>query len=189
MKLVAILLSLGLSSSVIAGELNGVTMSETTKVGEKELVLNGMGMRKVTRIGIPIKVYVGGLYLEKKSSDSEAILASEGTKQVVMEFVRSVDRKSLVNAYKEGYEKNCQAECDNKALFTEVKRLVVAVRKKNRVIFTFEKDQMTMESTGPNAKKGTVKSAAVSKNMLAIFINKKFPPTQEFRSGLLGIKK
>ena len=96
---------------------------------------------------------------------------------------------NMIFGVKEGYEKNCQAECDNKALFTEVKRLVVAVRKKNRVIFTFEKDQMTMESTGPNAKKGTVKSAAVSKNMLAIFINKKFPPTQEFRSGLLGLKK
>ena len=188
MKLLTIILSTVLSSSVFAAELNGVKMDETTKVGEKELVLNGMGLRKVHRFGIPVKVYVGGLYLEAKSTDSDAILASEGVKQVVMEFVRSVDRKSLVNAYKEGYEKNCQIECDKKELFTDVKKLVVGVRKKNRVIFTFEKDQMTMESTGPNAKKGTVKSTAVSKNMLAIFINKKAPPTKEFRAGLLGSK-
>ena len=43
-----------------------------------------------------------------------------------------------------------------------------------------------MESTGPNAKKGTLDSASLSKNVLAIFINKKSPPTEEFRTAVLG---
>ena len=176
------------TGSLNAAELNGVTMADIAEAEGSQLILNGIGLRKVRRFGIPIKVYVAGLYLKEKSADSDAILKDDSVKKLVMEFVRPVDRKSLINAYREGYEKNCQVECDNMSLFTEFKNLVVSVRKKNRVIFTFEKDQMTMESTGPNAKKGTLKSASLSKNVLALFINKKSPPTQEFRSAVLGAK-
>lgn len=175
-----------LAGSLSAAELNNVTMDESVEVSGEKLLLNGMGLRKVTRFGIPIKVYVAGLYLKEKSSDSDAIINSDSVKHLVMEFVRPVDRKSLITSYREAYEKNCQVDCDKKDLFTQFKNLVVSVRKKNRVIFTFEKDKMTMESTGPNAKKGTLDSASLSKNVLAIFINKKSPPTEEFRTAVLG---
>jgi hypothetical protein len=181
---VATFAQLGLVS---AKTLEKVDMADTLKVETTDLVLNGMGLRKVSKFGIPIKVYVGGLYLQKKSADSKMILNSADRKRLVMQFVRPVDRDSLIEAFRNGYENNCQAACDNKDLFTKFKDTIVSVREGNRIIFDFTAKDMTMESTGPNGRKDKFDSPDMAKNVLALFINDKAPPTPEFRQGLLGL--
>lgn len=170
-----------------AAEQDGVTMPDKAKVGGAELVLNGMAMRKVTRFGIPVKVYVGGLYLKEKSSDSAAIIQSETPKRLVMEFVRPVDRDALIEAFRSGYSSNCVAECDKTDLFTGFKNLIVNVRKGNRIQLDFQGDKVHIKTDGPNAKEGELQSPPLVKNLLAIFIGEKNPPTPEFRKGLLGL--
>ena len=51
-----------------AAELGGVELADTATVGDQTLVLNGLGLRKKAIF----KVYVGGLYLPKKSSRRRA---------------------------------------------------------------------------------------------------------------------
>lgn len=174
------------SATAAAAEIDGVTMPEKTKVGADELLLNGMAMRKVTRFGIPVKVYVGGLYLKEKSFDSVAIINSETPKRLIMEFVRPVDRDALIDGFRSGYISNCVAECEKKDLFTGFKNLIVNVRKGNRIQLDFAGDKVKVKTDGPNAKEGELQSAALVKNLLAIFIGEKNPPTPEFRKGLLG---
>ncbi|HEU4402139.1 MAG TPA: chalcone isomerase family protein, partial [Candidatus Polarisedimenticolia bacterium] len=88
----------------MAGELSGVTLPDQVAVEGRTLVLNGLGLREATFL--KVDVYVAGLYLEKKSADPDAILASDQAKRLVMHFVRKVGREDLVKAWQEGFEKN-----------------------------------------------------------------------------------
>ena len=83
----------GLDSSLGTGamEKQGKKFADSLKSGDKELVLNGLCLRKVHKFGIPIKVYVGGLYVAKKASDASELLASPNPKVVRLVFLRSVD--------------------------------------------------------------------------------------------------
>ncbi|HIO69080.1 MAG TPA: hypothetical protein EYG58_00830, partial [Nitrospirales bacterium] len=72
-----------------AAELAGITMPESISVGEKTLVLNGLGLREATFL--KFDVFVGGLYLEQKTHDPNKIIQSQQMKQVAMHFVRNVD--------------------------------------------------------------------------------------------------
>jgi len=90
----------------VAREVAGVNLPEQVTVGEKTLALNGAGVR----VKVIVKVYVGALYLEHKSTDASAIVMADETKRVVLHFVHSkVDKGKLVNAWKEGFEANSKA--------------------------------------------------------------------------------
>ena len=53
--------------------IEGVTLPATLKVEEKDLVLNGGGLREKYFLDL----YVGGLYLVSKSTDADAIIAAD----------------------------------------------------------------------------------------------------------------
>jgi chalcone isomerase-like protein len=73
------------SFNLRAASLAGVTLPDTVQVGGTMLVLNGLGLR--TKFSV--KVYVAGLYLEQKSSDSSAITKADAPKRIVMQFLHS----------------------------------------------------------------------------------------------------
>lgn len=172
-----------------AGELVGVTMPDQAEVEGLPLVLNGMGLREVYRFGIPVKVYVAGLYLQKKNTDSYSIVKNDEVKRLVMHFVRPVDREALVDAFRKGYEDSCFLECAKKGeQFRFFAENVVSVRKGNEIVLTFYKDKIEIKTNGPNAKQKMIENPELSRNMMALFINKEKPPGQEFRKGLLGLR-
>jgi Chalcone isomerase-like len=188
MRQIVLIIGLLVSSITYAGELNNIKLDDQITVDGKPLVLNGMGLRVVSKFGIQVKVYVAGLYLEKKSSDFDAILKNDEVKRLVMRFVRPVDSDALSEGFAESYEDSCVFECDKKgAQFREIKNAFVSVRKDNEMIMTFYKDKFEIEATGPNAKKQSFQNSAISRNMLAVFINLAHKKN-EFRSGLLGLK-
>lgn len=94
----------GATRSSLAGELAGVTLPDRITVEGRTLVLNGMGVREATILRL--HVYVAGLYLDARSADAAQVIASEGTKRLVLHFVRDVARGSLVDAWKEGFAKS-----------------------------------------------------------------------------------
>ena len=88
-----------------AGEIGGVTLPDSLKVGETTLALNGMGLRKK----LFIKVYAGGLYLEDKAADAAAIIEADATMAVRMHFIYDgVSSSKLIEAWNEGFKKNTQ---------------------------------------------------------------------------------
>ena len=87
-----------------AAELAGITMPESMSIGEKTLVLNGLGLREATFL--KFDVFVGGLYLEQKTHDPDEVIQSQQTKQLLMHFVRNVDAEDLRKAWTKGFTKN-----------------------------------------------------------------------------------
>jgi hypothetical protein len=187
MKLAVLALSLLLTCVSSARELEDIKMDDSIQVNGKTLTLNGMGLRRVTKFGIKIKVYVGGLYLEKKSSDSDAIIKSAEVKRFVMEMKQNVDREPMLEAFEKSFTENCTMNCETKLQqFGKFKSHVPSVRKKDRLVFTFLPTSTEFEVIGANSKKVTLEGADLSQNLLALFINKISPPTPELREGLLG---
>jgi hypothetical protein len=168
--------------------LKNVTLDDKIQIDKKDLVLNGMGLRTKSVFGLPIKVYIGGLYLEKVSQDSEEILKSPGLKQIQMEYLRAVEREKLTSAFMAGYEANCLVDCENYR--TQLKPFLAKIpfaAEKSRWIISFYPEKVIFEITGADATRAEFPGAAISKNLLSVFINKKAPPTEEFRKGLLGL--
>jgi hypothetical protein len=101
-RVAAVLLALSFAVPALAVEVAGVKVPDAATVGETALVLNGAGLRKK----FIIKVYVGALYLAQKSRDAATILAADAPWKVSMFFLRDVGHEKMVEAFKEGFEKN-----------------------------------------------------------------------------------
>ena len=99
----AVLLAAGAAS---AAQLAGVTLPDDATLGDKHLVLNGLGLREATVL--MVDVYVAGLYVESKTTDPAPVLSPGAPKKLVMKFVRSVGKEKLVEAWTEGFEKNAK---------------------------------------------------------------------------------
>jgi hypothetical protein len=95
------LITLNIQSYLYADE---VVLPDTQIVLNKNLILNGSGLRKVTIFGI--RVYVLGLYLEDKSSNPEYIIDSKENKKILIKFLRSVSKERLVDGLVESIEDN-----------------------------------------------------------------------------------
>ncbi len=93
---------LALAPAASAEEVEGVELPDTLTVNGHDLVLNGSGVR--TRFRIPI--YVGGLYLTKKSSDPEAICEGDQPMAIRMHMVYGrLTGDQMVGAIEEGFRK------------------------------------------------------------------------------------
>jgi hypothetical protein len=78
-------------------------LPDKAAVGERELVLNGAGLR--TKLGF--KVYAGALYLPKRATTPESVIGMAGPKRMHLHFIyRKVARKKLVRGWRDGFFKN-----------------------------------------------------------------------------------
>ena len=110
-------------SSVQAATLAEVDLPDQATVGSKTVVLNGLGLRTATMF--KVKVYVIGLYLESKSNDAEAIIASSGNKRIAMHFVHKVTAKELRGGWTEGFEDNTK---DTAGIKNEIDKVNASMR-------------------------------------------------------------
>ncbi len=100
-------LSLGLvfaatSLSAATVDISGVKYEDTLDLGGSKLVLNGVGVRYKA----VFKVYTAGLYLGKKVSSPEAVVASPGAKRISMTMLRDIDAGELGKLFSRGIEDN-----------------------------------------------------------------------------------
>jgi hypothetical protein len=166
-----------------AGELDGVTLPDQVTVEGRTLALNGMGLRQATILRV--HVYVAGLYLEARSPDASQIIASEGTKRLVLHFVRDVGRGNLVEAWDEGFAKS--AGPGLAALRDRVTTLdtwMVDVKRGETLVFTqIPRRGVVVEVKGQT--KGTLDGADFARALWGIWLGDR-PPNPELKKGLLG---
>src|ERR1700733_2556461 len=84
-------------------------MPETRVVNGTLVHLNGRGLRTYSLLGI--RIYVAGLYLERRSDNPDAILRSSETKFLDIRFLRDVDADDARRAWRESFEQNCKDPC------------------------------------------------------------------------------
>ena len=182
---VAVVFALGgpVPAPVTAGELAGVTLPDQLTIEGRRLVLNGMGLRQATILRV--HVYVGGLYLEARSSDAAQIIASERTKRLVLHFVRDVGRQNLVEAWNEGFAKS--AGSGLAALRDRVATLngwMVDLNRGDTLTFTQIPGRgIVVDVKGQT--KGTLAGADFTRALWGIWLGAE-PPNPGLKKGLLG---
>ena len=92
-------------SAAQAADLDGVSMPEIRMVNGTQMRLNGIGLRTFSILGI--RIYVAGLYLERRNDNPDAILRSSEMKLLDIRFLRDVDAEDARKAWKESFEQNC----------------------------------------------------------------------------------
>lgn len=190
LKVLLVLISLSLvlvfQGGALAGELYGVKMDDKITVDGKELVLNGMGLRSVSRFGLKIKVYVIGLYLPEKMTTSEAILKSTGPKVFKMVFKRNVDSEDIEKGWKTGFTSNCGEHCAaNEDKIKKFNSLMSDMRTNQMITVTVYKDKVEVDAKGRRPKSATIEGEEFARIVEKIWLGPK-PPNEELKSGLLG---
>ena len=95
-------LTFGLGQAAQAAEVAGVKLDDTVKVANKELKLNGAGVR--TRL--MFKVYVAGLYLQEKKTTAADVLAMQGPRRLKLVLLREVNSEDFGQAFMDGLNAN-----------------------------------------------------------------------------------
>jgi hypothetical protein len=169
----------GLSIPVVAATLAGVTLPDSVTVGNQTLVLNGMGLR--TKMFF--KVYVGGLYLEKKSGDAGAIIQSDAAKRVVMEFIYGeVTRDQMVESFTDGFKAN--APNTPKAQVDQFLGALEAMKKGEQMVVTYVPGAgTTLAIRGKD--KLTMAGLPFAQAVFSVWLGPK-PPTSDLKKGMLG---
>jgi hypothetical protein len=98
--LAGLMLSLGVQATTV--ELAGVKVADAVEVQGSKLTLNGAGIRYKAIF----KVYVAGLYLDKRASTPEEVYASPGAKRISITLLREIDSNELGKNFTRGLEDN-----------------------------------------------------------------------------------
>ncbi len=164
-----------------AATLAGVTLPDTAQVGGKTLVLNGLGIRTKYMV----KVYVGGLYLEQKSSDPNAIIKADAPKQIVMKFVHGASKSQMTDAFDESFKDNTPDAY--KTMKADIDRLLSAldpVKVGDDMVFTYVPGTgTTMAINGKD--KLTIAGPAFGQVIFSVWLGPK-PPNADLKKGMLG---
>lgn len=111
-------------------DVGGVKIEDATDVRGSKLVLNGAGVRYKA----VFKVYAAGLYLGKKASTPEEVLAAPGAKRMSITMLREIDSNELGKLFTRGVQDNAPR--------TEMSKLVPGLIKMGQ-IFSDQKRLMT----------------------------------------------
>jgi len=170
-----------LTSQLLGGTLAGVTLPDTAQVGNRTLVLNGMGLRKKYMV----KVYVAGLYLEQKSSDPGAILKADAAKRIVMHFVRGVSKNQIVDAFSESFEDNSpDAKQTLKVEIGQFLGGLDSVKDGDEMFLTYLPGTGTTVAIN-GKEKLTIAAPAFAPVLFSVWLGPK-PPSSDLKAGLLG---
>jgi len=107
MKKIVVILTILMSVLTLGAEVAGVEVAETMKVGEKELRLNGAGVRKKAFLSL----YVGSLYTEGKVEDSAMAVEGDEEMSVELHIVSGlISNDAMREAVEEGFDASTTRE-------------------------------------------------------------------------------
>ncbi|MDX1431388.1 MAG: chalcone isomerase family protein [Gammaproteobacteria bacterium] len=164
-------------------ECEGVAFDEQIQDGGGTLALNGLGLRQATFL--KVDVYVAALYLPKTSTDANAILGANAPSELVLHFVRDVDRGDLNKGWDEGFEHNAKDQLPAlKERIETFKGLMPDMKTGQRLTFVSMPGQgVQVELDG--AARGKIAGDDFARALLAIWLGA-HPPNEELKAGLLG---
>ena len=175
------LLAAASAAPAIGATCDDVEFPDSVSIDGRELVLNGLGLRKATFLNV--KVYVAGLYLPQKSTDAGQILGADQDWQLALRFVRDVDA-SMREAFEEGFEKTGADPAPLRERVDALTGMLIDFEEGQTVGFTNDPAN-GVEVAVDGTAKGTVEGADFAAALLAIWLGPE-PPNKGLKSGLLG---
>jgi hypothetical protein len=182
-KAVLAILCVVLCAPLLAATLANVTLPDSTTVGNQTLVLNGLGLRSK----MMFKVYVAGLYLEKKSNDANAIIQGDTTKRIVLHFVRDVSKEQMTEAFSDSLKANAPDKAAS--LKSQIDQFLGAMEPmKSGEEFSVTYVPATGTTLAMRGKdKVTIPGLPFGQTIFAMWLGPK-PPNEDLKNGLLGKK-
>jgi hypothetical protein len=176
-----VFMTLGAVSSAHGASLAGVSFPDQATVEGKAVVLNGLGLRTATML--KVKVYVIGLYLESRSGDPQAIIASGGNKRIAMHFVHDVSADKLRGGWSEGFEDNTGDVAGIKDEIAKFNASMRDVKEGDSIVLDFAGDNVDVLIN--DTRIDSVAGKAFQQAVLAIWLGPK-PPNDALKQGILG---
>ncbi|MES2741682.1 MAG: chalcone isomerase family protein [Pseudomonadota bacterium] len=105
-------LTLNLMQPAMAAEAGGVKFDESSHLGDKELKLNGLGVRTKTLF----KIYAIALYLPEKKTATADILALPGPRRIIITMLRDLSSEDFGQAFMNGLHNNLDVDERTKIL-------------------------------------------------------------------------
>jgi hypothetical protein len=166
----------------MSAEKSGQKFKDSITVEGKKLVLNGLGVRLASFFNV--EVYIGALYLGKRTSDPKAVLSSTLPKKMIMTFVRDVERGKIVDAWELSIKINFKDPDKYKKSFEEFKKGLTAMKEGESLVITLLEKGVKLKST--SGKEVFVKDPGFSRNLPLVWVGEK-PPNKEVKTGVLGL--
>ncbi|HLY96379.1 MAG: chalcone isomerase family protein, partial [Sideroxydans sp.] len=107
-----------LSWNAYAAEVEGVRLPDTLHVGQRDLVLNGAGVRSM----FFFHTYVAALYLKEKSTSSDSILSADIENRLELHMLRDVSSEALSKSFNKTIRLNL-TPAEMAALDSQLKQL------------------------------------------------------------------
>lgn len=167
-----------------AAEVGGVRIDDHTKAGGAELILNGAGIR--TKVFF--KVYVGALYLPKKTNSAAAIIDSKEPRRVVLHMLRNLEADALFGALLDGL-KNNHSEAELAKLkpdtdqFERLMRGIGNAKAGDVIAIDFSADGIAVAFNGQ--ARGNVAGDAFARALLKVWMGDK-PADGDLKRAMLG---
>jgi Chalcone isomerase-like len=175
-------LALLLSTVVVAAELNGVTAAPAVTVDGKALKLNGQGLRRK----FIFDIYVANLYLETPGADGQAILARDEARRVDMTLLRDLDKQSIFDALKNGFEKNAgEKYASLKEPLEKFGAVITDLKKGQALTIVYVPGKGTRVEGQGNSYSAEGKEFADA--LFSVWIGR-FPVDENLKKGMLGGK-
>lgn len=86
-------------------DMGGVGFEDKARVGDADLILNGVGLRSM----FVIRIYVVGLYLPRRAGDGVQAIAMRGPKRIRLVTLRDVEAARFLEGLMKGLGKNHSA--------------------------------------------------------------------------------
>jgi hypothetical protein len=161
-----------------ARTLAGVELPDSVVVDGTTLVLNGMGLRQAT--ALRVKAYVGGLYLEKRTSDANAVINSRQPKRVAMKFLRDIDRGRLAS----GWADELRKVGGKTSEITQFTSFIPDVKKDDAMSFTW-RPGAGIEVAKNGQVRGTVPGDDFARSLFTVWFGPE-PGDENLKRGMLG---
>lgn len=166
--------------------INGVTLPATMKAGDESIALNGGGIRKK----LFFKLYVGGLYLAKKSSDANAIINADEAMAVKLQITSGmISSENMSEAILEGFENSTNG---NTAPLKSKIAEFVNTFKKSEIVEGNVFDIIYVPGVGVQSYKngkleGTIEGMDFKKALFGIWLSGK-PADEDLKEAMLAKK-
>jgi hypothetical protein len=165
-----------------AGEAYGITVPDTVEIGGQQLVLNGMGLRKVAIF----KVYVAGLWLPTRYSDGAAVLAADTARHAEMHWLRSGGHDRICDGWYEGLEANTpNASAGLREQFDALCEWMPDAEKGDVFALTYQPDSGT-EVRINDQLQGVIPGKEFADALWACWLGPEPGPGETFKRDLLG---
>lgn len=182
MKKVIFLMTFVICTNVTMAQtiVGDVTLPNIVTLSGEEMNLNGAGMREKMWIDL----YVGGLYVQVKSSDAATLINADAPMAIKLHIVSGmVSQEKMIGAVTDGFDKSTsgKATIANKAAF--IACFNNEITKEDVFDIVYAGGKTIVYKNGK--EKGTVNGVEFKKALFGIWLGKK-PADKDLKKGMLG---